>query len=95
MLKKFNTNTVPGTMNQKELRTFFGGKMIYSEDTIYINDDTINFSNVVGDYNNGYQYFDIKTISALFEVIILSKHSTAFGQNNCPSLSCVSPEIFK
>ena len=58
ILKKFSTNAVPGTMNQKELRTFFGGKIIYSEDTIYINNDSINYSEVVSDYNNGYQYFE-------------------------------------
>jgi hypothetical protein len=57
ILKKFNTNTVPGTMNQKELRTFFGGKIIYSENDIYINDDSVNFSQVIGDFNNGYQYY--------------------------------------
>jgi hypothetical protein len=62
MLKKFNTNAVPGTMNQKELRTFFGGKMLYCEDIISIDDDSIEFSQVVSDYNNGYQYFDIHTI---------------------------------
>ena len=62
ILKKFSTNAVPGTMNQQELRTFFGGKIIYSEDNIYINDDSINFSQVVGDYNDGYQYFDVDSI---------------------------------
>lgn len=62
MLKKFSTNSVPGTMNQKELKTFFGGKMIYSENIININDDSVNFSHVVNDYNNGYQYFDNTTI---------------------------------
>lgn len=67
MLKKFSTNVVPGTMNQKELRTFFGGKMIYSEDNIYINDDSINFSQVVSDYENGFQYFDNTTIPDYWE----------------------------
>lgn len=62
MLKKFSTNVVPGTMNQKELRTFFGGKMVYSEDIIQINDDTIDYSHVVSNFNDGYQYFDINTI---------------------------------
>ena len=90
MLKKFNTNTVPGTMNQKELRTFFGGKMIYSEDTIYINDDTINFSNVVGDYNNGYQYFDIKTISDDWETKF-SENLTDL-KNNYQTISLLSQD---
>ena len=67
MLKKFSVNAVPGTMNQKELRTFFGGKVIYSEDTININDDSIAYSQVVSDYNNGYQYFDYNTIPSNWE----------------------------
>lgn len=62
ILRKFSTDTVPGTMNQKELRTFFGGKIIYTEDKIYINDDSIEFSQVTSDYNYGYQYHDINTI---------------------------------
>ena len=59
MLKKFSVNSVPGTMNQKELRTFFGGKVIYTEDKININNDSINFNQVVSDDNNfdGYQYY--------------------------------------
>ena len=52
MLKKFSTNSVPGTMNQNELRTFFGGKMIYSEDSILINNDSINFSQLVNNFND-------------------------------------------
>jgi len=73
MLKKFNTTTVPGTMNQKELRTFFGGKMVYTEDNILINDDSIKFSQVIGNYNNGYQYFDGDTIPDEWE--------TTFSEN--------------
>jgi len=70
ILKKFSVNSVPGTMNQKELRTFFGGKMIYTEDNIYINDDAIKFSQVINDTtngNNGYQYYDINTIPETWE----------------------------
>lgn len=58
MLKKFSRNSVSGTMNQKEIRTFFGGKIIYSEDNITINNDSINFSQDVSDNNNGYQYYN-------------------------------------
>ena len=58
MLKKFSRNSVAGTMNQKEIRTFFGGKMLYSEDVIKINNDSINYSQVVNDINNGYQYYN-------------------------------------
>lgn len=58
MLKKFSRNSVSGTMNQKEIRTFFGGKIIYSEDNITINNDSINFSQDVSDNNNGYQFYN-------------------------------------
>jgi hypothetical protein len=67
ILKKFSVNSVPGTMSQKELRTFFGGKIIYSEDNISVNDDSIKYSQVVSDYNNGYQYYDINTIPGGWE----------------------------
>jgi len=66
MLKKFSVNSVPGTMNQQELRTFFGGKVLYSEDTISINNDSINFSQLTGvsyGYGDGYQYYDYSSIS--------------------------------
>ncbi len=66
MLKKFTVNSIPGTMNQKELRTFFGGKILYSEDNIYINDDSINFSQVSTDYDYGFQYYDSTSI-VIFE----------------------------
>ena len=71
ILKKFSVNSVPGTMNQTELRTFFGGKIIYTEDKISINDDAIKFSQIVNDTtngNNGYQYYDINTIPDGWEV---------------------------
>jgi len=58
MLRKFSRTAVPGTMNQEELRTFFGGKIIYSENIINVNDDTINFSQVINNLNFGYQYFE-------------------------------------
>jgi len=71
ILKKFSVNSIPGTMNQTELRTFFGGKIIYTEDKISINDDAIKFSQIVNDTtngNNGYQYYDINTIPDGWEV---------------------------
>lgn len=58
MLKKFSRSAVPGTMNQEELRTFFGGKILYSENIITVNDDTINFGQVVNNVNYGYQYIE-------------------------------------
>lgn len=72
MLKKFSRNSVSGTMNQKEIRTFFGGKIIYSEDNITINNDSINFSQDVSDNNNGYQFYNYD---------ITSERETQFYEN--------------
>lgn len=88
MLKKFSTNSVPGTMNQKELRTFFGGKILYSEDVITVDDDSVEFSQVVSDYNNGYQYFDVSTIPEDWEVKF-SENLTDLKFNN-QSISLLS-----
>ena len=60
ILKKFKTNSIPGTMNQKEIKTFFGSKMLYIEDIVKINNDSIKFSQT----NNGFQYYD-KSITNL------------------------------
>jgi hypothetical protein len=57
ILKKFDTEVVPGTMNVRDLRTFFGGKIAYTEDEININDDAIEFSYVADGKQTGYQYF--------------------------------------
>lgn len=94
ILKKFNVNSVPGTMNQKELRTFFGGKMIYTEDNIYINDDAIKFSQVVADYNNGYQYYNTDTIPTAWETYFNENLSDLKANNQKISLySQTSSEI--
>jgi hypothetical protein len=58
VLKQFDTDKKPGTMNVRNLKTFFGGKMAITEDNITVNDDAIEFSYVYGGKNTGYQYFD-------------------------------------
>lgn len=57
-LKRFDTSKVPGTMNVRDLRTFFGGKIAYTEDNIKINSDAIEFSYVSDGKEAGYQNFD-------------------------------------
>ena len=86
MLKKFSTNAIPGTMNQRELRTFFGGKIIYSENSIYINDDTINYSQVYSNYNNGYQYYDINSIPPDWETPFFENLTDLKANNQSLSL---------
>jgi hypothetical protein len=62
ILKKFETDAVPGTMNVSDLRTFFGGKIAFTEDEIIINDDAVEFSYVGGGKETGYQYFDVDDV---------------------------------
>ncbi len=86
MLKQFSITNVPGTMNQKELKTFFGGKILYSENDIYINNDSINFKQVVSNYNNGFQYFDEETIPDEWETTFSENLSDLKMNNQAISL---------
>ncbi len=62
MLKKFDTDKVPGIMNIYDLRTFFGGKVAFIEDNISINSDAVEFSYVYDGKQTGYQYYDKENI---------------------------------
>jgi hypothetical protein len=56
MLKKYTGTYVSGTVSEKELRHVFGSKMVDVEDTITINDSSIQYSDVItDDNNNGFQ----------------------------------------
>ena len=68
ILKKFDTDPKPGTMNIYDLRTFFGGKVAFIEDTININSDAIEFSYVYGGNQTGYQYYDKDSVPEDWEV---------------------------
>lgn len=68
ILKKFETENVPGTMNVRDLRTFFGGKIVYTEDIISINDDAIEFSYVGSGRELGYQYYNKDNMPEDWEV---------------------------
>lgn len=67
ILKKFDTDSVPGTMNIYDLRTFFGGKVAFIEDNISINSDAIEFSYVYGGKQTGYQYYDNENVPEAWE----------------------------
>ncbi len=58
ILKQFDTESIAGTMNIYDLRTFFGGKIAYTEDNIRINSDAVEYSYMSSGKENGYQYFD-------------------------------------
>lgn len=46
-LKKYDTTKVGGVMSSKEVKSFFGSKLIDIEDVIYINNIAIQYSEVV------------------------------------------------
>ncbi|MFW6226295.1 MAG: hypothetical protein ACOC3V_05000 [bacterium] len=61
IITRFKTETMVGTMNPKDVKTFFGSKMVNIEDTINIDNSEIQYSEVFDidfEENNGYQYFD-------------------------------------
>jgi hypothetical protein len=74
ILKKYKKETVNGTFNLKEEETFFGTKVMEIEDSIFINDEGIQYYQYFYDVvdindsvevekakNNGYQYNEINT----------------------------------
>lgn len=77
MLKKWKTETINGTFNLLEEKTFFGTKVMDIEDYIditdksilysqvYINDD-VNINNML---NNGYQYNEVNDFSETLFII--------------------------
>lgn len=65
ILKKYNTSKVGGVRSSKEIKTFFGSKLIDIEDVIYINDISIQYSERVDKINiqnDHYQNLDINLL---------------------------------
>lgn len=65
MIKKYGTVPVNGTRTSKEIKSFFGSKLIDIEDDIYVTDISIQYSEVVdkiSPLNDHYQYYDQKTL---------------------------------
>ena len=61
LIRKFDTEPVVGTMTSKEIKSFFGGKLIDIEDEIVINNISIQYSEVVDKdaiQNDHYQNFN-------------------------------------
>lgn len=54
ILKKYQTQPVNGTFSMKEVKTFFGSKMMDIEDNIMIDSKTLQYS----DTSEGFQYFE-------------------------------------
>ena len=64
LLKQFDKIPVAGTNSEKEFRNYFGSKMVEIEDSIIIDDVSIQYTEIDShDNNNGYQNFayDVNT----------------------------------
>lgn len=56
-LKKYNTTKVGGVMSSKEVKSFFGSKLIDIEDVIYINNISIQYSEVVNRRDTRFNHY--------------------------------------
>ena len=58
-IRKYETEKVKGVKSAKEIKSFFGSKLIDIEDQIYINNTAIQYSEIVDKVNiknDHYQY---------------------------------------
>ena len=65
IIRKYETTPAKGVRSSKEIKSFFGSKLVDIEDTIYINDISIQYSEVVDKVNiqnDHYQYYDISLL---------------------------------
>ena len=61
IITRFKTESIIGTKESNDTKTFFGSKMIDIEDTIIVDDSEIQYSemfNTGNTDNNGYQYYE-------------------------------------
>jgi len=61
IISRYKTENVIGTKSSYDSRTFFGSKMIDIEDSIFVNNSLIQYSEVYDTNdkrNNGYQYYE-------------------------------------
>lgn len=61
IITRFKTETVIGTKESNDTKTFFGSKMVDIEDVITVDNSKIQYSEVYttgNTENNGYQYYD-------------------------------------
>jgi len=86
ILKKFDTNNVPGTLNIYDLRTFFGGKIAFTEETININSDSVEFSYVDNGKETGYQYYDKDNVPEDWETEYIENLTDLKDNNHSISL---------
>jgi len=70
IITRFKTENTHGTKSHHEMRSFFGSKMMEIEDSIKIDESTIQYSevyNMSNPNNNGYQYYnDIDLLEKIY-----------------------------
>lgn len=72
IIKQYSTEPIPGTMQLKDLKSFFGTAMIDIEDNIIIDNTTIIYNQVSGDTSiGGFQYYNNTSMIA-YETIYSS-----------------------
>jgi hypothetical protein len=59
MLKKYSKEFDKGTKNMKELKSYFGSKLIDIEDNILIDNTAIQYNELQDGINDGFQYYNI------------------------------------
>lgn len=65
LIRKYDTSKIKGVRTSKEVKSFFGSKLIDIEDVIYINDISIQYSEIVDKVNiknDHYQYYNINSL---------------------------------
>ena len=90
IIRKFNTTPTIGTRSAKEIKSFFGSKLIDIEDDITVNDISIQYSEVVDKVNiqnDHYQYFNKNALHP--ETVILKSLDDVKFENH--SLDIYSP----
>jgi hypothetical protein len=83
IIRKFNTTPTIGTMCTKEIKSFFGSKLVDIEDEIYVNDISIQYSEVVDKTNvskDHYQYLNNSVLQP--ETVILKSLDNVKFENH-------------
>lgn len=94
IIRKYETEPVKGVKSSKEIKSFFGSKLIDIEDTIYVNDISIQYSEVVDKINiqnDHYQYYDVDALHP--ETSILTSLDDVKYQNHTMEIYSQDPNL--
>jgi len=92
IITRFKTEKVIGTKETNDIKTFFGSKMVDIEDTITIDNSTIQFSEYYKSgstqNNNGYQYYqDIDNLESIYLINLSDMKYNNHTINAVPQLT--------